>query len=239
MSGGGTDPFSGTTTRNILQHIISPKVVSDGVFGYVVKTDLINIDNAYINNNLYVDTITVQDNNTTNADKMVLRTNGGQSYITTTTSTGARSALIVTTSGTEIKNQNNSGNGTLLLQTDTSGNGYVRAGYSGSGSETLYLGTQNNNSVTIAPSGNMNVNGTISGSITGKGTGTFTFAGATCVVADTNVTANSCIVITVKTLGGTGTGNAFVSAKTAGVGFTVTSVAGASDTSIFNYTILN
>ena len=164
MSGGGTDPFSNTTTRNLLQHIISPKVVSDGATGYAVKTDLMNIDNAYVNNNLYVDTLTVQDNNTTNADKMVLRTNGGQSYITTTTSAGARSALILTNSGTEVKNQNNSGNGTLLLQTDTSGNGYVRAGYSGGGSENLYLGTQALNSVTIAPSGNMTVTGTVTGS---------------------------------------------------------------------------
>jgi hypothetical protein len=164
MSGGGTDPFSNTTTRNLLQHIISPKVVSDGATGYAVKTDLINIDNAYVNNNLYVDTLTVQDNNTTNADKLVLRTNGGQSYITSTTSAGARSALILTNSGTEVKNQDNSNNGTLLLQTDTSGNGYVRAGYSGSGTENLYLGTQALNSVTIAPSGNMSVTGTITAS---------------------------------------------------------------------------
>lgn len=47
MATPGNDPFSGTNTRNILQHIISPKVVSDGSSGYAVKSDLINVDNAY------------------------------------------------------------------------------------------------------------------------------------------------------------------------------------------------
>lgn len=164
MSGGGTDPFSNTTTRNILQHIISPKVVSDGASGYAVKTDLINIDNAYVNNNLYVDSITVQDNNTTNADKLILRTDASSSYITSTTSTGARSELILTNASTEIKNPDNADNGTLLLQTDTSGNGYIRAGQGGTGSEILYLGVQNNNILTVASSGNVNITGTVTGS---------------------------------------------------------------------------
>jgi hypothetical protein len=40
------DPFANTTTvKNILQHIISPKIVSNGSGGYVTKTDIINIDN--------------------------------------------------------------------------------------------------------------------------------------------------------------------------------------------------
>jgi hypothetical protein len=40
------DPFANTTTvKNILQHIISPKIVSNGSGGYVTKTDLINVDN--------------------------------------------------------------------------------------------------------------------------------------------------------------------------------------------------
>lgn len=47
MSNAGNDPFSGTTTRNILQHLISPKIVSDGSGGYQVKTDLINVDHIY------------------------------------------------------------------------------------------------------------------------------------------------------------------------------------------------
>lgn len=44
----GNDPFSGSSVQNLLQHTISPKIVSDGSTGYVVKNDLINIDNIYI-----------------------------------------------------------------------------------------------------------------------------------------------------------------------------------------------
>ena len=43
----GNDPFSGSNTRNILQHIISPKIVDAGSGAHVVKTDLINIDHIY------------------------------------------------------------------------------------------------------------------------------------------------------------------------------------------------
>jgi len=43
MSG---DPFANTTTvKNILQHIISPKLVNDGSGGYVSKTDVVNVHN--------------------------------------------------------------------------------------------------------------------------------------------------------------------------------------------------
>lgn len=48
----GNDPFSGTNTKNLLQHIISPKIVDTGFGSYVVKTDLINIDNVYITGNI-------------------------------------------------------------------------------------------------------------------------------------------------------------------------------------------
>jgi hypothetical protein len=41
-----SDPFANTTTvKNILNHIISPKIVKDGSAGYTTKTDLVNIDN--------------------------------------------------------------------------------------------------------------------------------------------------------------------------------------------------
>lgn len=40
------DPFANTTTvKNILQHVISPKIVKDGNGGYVTKTDLVNVHN--------------------------------------------------------------------------------------------------------------------------------------------------------------------------------------------------
>lgn len=47
MATPGNDPFSGTNTKTLLQHLISPKVVSDGSSGYAVKTDLINVDHIY------------------------------------------------------------------------------------------------------------------------------------------------------------------------------------------------
>ncbi len=41
-----SDPYANTVTvRNILNHILSPKVVSDGNGGYTTKVDLVNIDN--------------------------------------------------------------------------------------------------------------------------------------------------------------------------------------------------
>jgi hypothetical protein len=54
MASGGNDPFSGSTTRNILQHILSPKIVDgDACASNLVKTDLINVDNVYVSGNLY------------------------------------------------------------------------------------------------------------------------------------------------------------------------------------------
>lgn len=48
MPGPGNDPFSGSSVQNLLQHTISPKIVTDGSGGYTVKTDLINVDNIYL-----------------------------------------------------------------------------------------------------------------------------------------------------------------------------------------------
>jgi hypothetical protein len=40
------DPFANTVTvKNVLNHIISPKIVKDGSGGYTTNTDLVNIDN--------------------------------------------------------------------------------------------------------------------------------------------------------------------------------------------------
>lgn len=66
--------------------------------------------------------------------------------------------------------------------------------------------------------------------------GTFTANGTTPVtVTDNNVTANSSVDITLKTVGGSVTGTPFVTTITPGTGFTVTSYAG--DTSVYNYLI--
>jgi hypothetical protein len=53
MPGFGNDPFSGSSTQNVLQHVISPKVIPDGSGGYVVKTDLINVDHLHITGDIY------------------------------------------------------------------------------------------------------------------------------------------------------------------------------------------
>lgn len=69
-------------------------------------------------------------------------------------------------------------------------------------------------------------------------TGTVTVTEATPVAkADTRVTANSVIVFTLKTVGGTPNAAPFVTSITPGTGFSVE--AGSTDTSTYNYVILN
>jgi len=65
--------------------------------------------------------------------------------------------------------------------------------------------------------------------------GTFTCGSSTATVSNTNVTANSEVLMTLKTVGGT-VAAPFVATITAGTGFTVT--CGGSDTSVYNYIIL-
>jgi hypothetical protein len=67
------------------------------------------------------------------------------------------------------------------------------------------------------------------------GTYTCTSAG-TITVANTNVTANSIIVMTLKTVGGTVSTALYISTITVGTGFTV--ICGTSDTSVYNYLVL-
>jgi len=64
--------------------------------------------------------------------------------------------------------------------------------------------------------------------------GTFTMNGATpVVVADTLTLANSCVLFTLKTVGGTVGAYPSVKTITAGTGFTVAGTA--ADTSVYNY----
>ena len=70
-----------------------------------------------------------------------------------------------------------------------------------------------------------------------KGSGTFTCNGTSAVtVANTNVTANSHIIVTLKTVGGTVGAVSSVKTITAGTGFTISGTA--SDTSVYNYVII-
>lgn len=69
------------------------------------------------------------------------------------------------------------------------------------------------------------------------GGGTFTANGASVVtVNDTRVTANSVIIFTLKTVGGTVGAIPAIQTITPGTGFTVAGTA--SDTSVYNYAIL-
>lgn len=68
--------------------------------------------------------------------------------------------------------------------------------------------------------------------------GTFTANGASAVtVADTRITANSSVVVTLKTVGGTVGAIPAIKTITPGTGFTIAGTA--SDTSVYNYLILN
>ncbi len=66
--------------------------------------------------------------------------------------------------------------------------------------------------------------------------GTAVLVGGTKAVTDANITANSVIRLSYKTIGGT-PGAVYVSAKTAGTSFTITSTSG-TDTSTIYYEIL-
>jgi hypothetical protein len=358
----GNDPFSQSDDKNIIKHIISPKIVSDGSFGYTVKTDLINVDNSYQKNSYFkTDTGTVAgqigaypasfnintpsqlrfgkiDNQFSNTqldvsnfgskqDKLIVGgtiestsgiyannyltpTNGGigtgigtvtpiniQESISGTTGTAliqagpslgtssgstngiARVAFTTDTNSnqTSIQLQPNNGSSpnTVLnvesfgvisskyiqtnLGTSVSGmqhynfsttGGDVRASLglnnvetgSGNTGSDVYLYLYNDAGIFITTGFKITrATGNIEtpGGLIGKSKGTLTLVGGTATVADTTVTADSDILITLKTLGGTGTGQVYVSAKVASTSFTVSSAAGAGDTSTFNYIIFN
>lgn len=153
MATPGNDPFSGTSTRNLLQHIISPKIISDGTGGYKVKTDLINIDKSRI------DELVIQDTDTANSNILTLSTVTTTSNIASTTSTGSPSVLTLNATRVNIDNPNTGSSATLKLQSDTNGDAYIQAGQNGDGGETLYLGTKDyTNTIQVTPSPSVVVN---------------------------------------------------------------------------------
>lgn len=67
--------------------------------------------------------------------------------------------------------------------------------------------------------------------------GTVTANGSTAVaVSNTSITANSTVIFTLKTVGGTPAGAPYLSAVSAGSGFSVKAAVG--DTSVYNYVII-
>lgn len=207
-TGPGNDPFSGSNTRNILLHLVSPKIVNDGSGGYTVKTDLINVDNIYTTGLIRAGTAGAGDVQSSSAFTV---------YNPTT----------LTTYGRLTANSSN-----LWLQGTTN----IKFGQiaQGTTNTTLVLGSPGSNTDALTVGGTLNV----TGNFTGKSTGTVTANNTTPVpVSNTNVTANSVILLTVKTPTGANAGQAYVSSTTASSGFSITS--GAADTSVYNYMILN
>ena len=116
MATPGNDPFLGTNTKNLLQHIISPKVVSNGSSGYAVKVDLINVDHIYSS---LRGTVTV---------------NGANGIAVTNTEVTANSVIIFT-----LKNSNSSIPKPPYLTSITAGSGFTVRSETGDGSTYNYL----------------------------------------------------------------------------------------------------
>lgn len=207
-TGPGNDPFSGSNTQNIILHLVSPKIINDGSGGYTVKTDLINVDNVY-------------------ATGLVRAGIDGSGDVQSST---AFSIYDATTFATYGRITANSGN------TWVQGISNIRFGQLNqfTTNTILALGAPGSNTDVLTVGGAVNV----LGNFTGKSTGTVTATNGTPVsVSNTNVTANSIILLTVKTATGANAGQAYVSSTTPSTGFSITS--GAADTSVYNYMILN
>lgn len=194
MTTPGNDPFSGTNTKNLLQHIISPKVVSDGSSGYSVKADLINVDGIY-------------------AKGIIRAGTSGSGSLQTTSSLNIVDSTYNTIYSTYTANSTNTwiqGNNTIAF--GKLGHGVVNT--------KIDIGTAGSNTDAMTVGGTLSV----TGNFTGKSTGTFAANNTNPVsVSNTNVTANSIILLTVKTATGANAGQAYVSSTTDSTGFSITS----------------
>ncbi len=104
----------------------------------------------------------------------------------------------------------------------------------GIGYATAQSGVQHVSPVTV--SGSFNYNGGPQTSVVNANGGTFTCTSSgTITVANTGVTANSIVIVTVKTAGSPGA-TPYIATITAGTGYTITCASG--DTSVYNYIIL-
>lgn len=253
-SGPGNDPFSGSNVRNILNHVISPKVINDGSGGYTVKTDLINIDNIYISGDIYDSSGTPND---TNVSSISFKNMSGDGTVSSRTIQSVDSSYIGET--ITILNSANTGCGALNVgalyvygqnnSTDSVSASDGRLNIIG-GNDSYNLSWQNFNTGTSYPlianvSGNptlcqltnvQSINSILQPTSSSKGTATANNT-STVVVSNTNVTANSVIILTVKTPTGANSGQAYVSSTTPSTGFSINS--GGSDTSVYNYLIIN
>lgn len=111
-------------------------------------------------------------------------------------------------------------------------------GSAGSFSSIVVSGAASVGSLTATGGGTITTTGLGTfGTVDIAAKGTFVATGSSVTVADTNITANSVVLFGLKTVGGTIAGAPFMLTVTPGTGFTVN--AGASDTSTYNYAIIN
>ena len=173
--------------------------------------------------------------------------NGDPYLLVNGTSTFNGQATIIASSGSNsyltVKSSGSSANATLSLFASGLGSNkqfYISHDYSTGGLLFQYYnGTSFVNALLINTSGNVVTNqigstfGVKSG--TNAKAGTFTLSSGVATVSNTSVTANSVIMLTLKTASGTRAGNPDI-VPTAGTGFTATGAA--TDTSVYNYVIL-
>ena len=194
MATPGNDPFLGTSTRNLLQHIVSPKIVSDGSTGYTVKTDLINVDGIY-------------------AKGIVRAGTSGSGEVQTTSAFSVVDSTYTNTYGRLTANSTN----TWLQGTANIKFGQIDQSTTNT---SLVLSSPGSNNDVLTVGGSLNV----TGNFTGKSVGTVTANNTSTVnVSNTNVSSNSIIVLTVKTATGANAGQAYVNSKTPSVGFSISS----------------
>jgi hypothetical protein len=175
---------------------------------YTVKTDLINVDGIYAKGMIRAGTSGAGDVQTTSSFTVV-----------DPTFTTGYSRLTGNSTNTWLQGTTNIKFGKIDQSTTNT---------------TLVLGTPGSNNDALTVGGSL----TVTGNFTGKSTGTVTATNGTpVVVSNTNVTANSVILLTVKTATGANAGQAYVSSTTPSTGFSITS--GAADTSVYNYMIFN
>jgi hypothetical protein len=142
----------------------------------------------------------------------------------------------------EINAQNTQGNpdtGQLLLSagggTHASFKGWCNIGWAGT--NILSCGTASNTpSLTLDQSGDLSVKGSITPAASRKGTFICT-GGGTITITNSNYVSNSDVIITMHTAGGTITTPPAFKTVTNATGFSV--LCGATDTSTYNYDVLN
>ncbi len=139
-----------------------------------------------------------------------------------------------------VKDESGTATGTFTITVNRAGSDTINGGTTGlviDGSNGSYVRLVSNGSNAWTGSASLPVVPRTTASVTPAKTGTAVLVAGTVTVADTSVTVNSVIRCTNKTAGGT-VGVPFVSARSAGTSFTITSTSG-TDTSTVQYDVVS